>query len=141
MAPDTKIQVINPSEMNLNRGPESNFFGRRPFPMLVAGEDPSTMTAAYVCFECSARSAWHSHPKGQLLVVTEGSGLIQEWGKPVRKIQEGDVIWTPPDVRHWHGASPDNKMTHLAIQESLNGKSVEWMEKVTDEEYKTSVTN
>jgi len=109
--------------------------------MLVAGEDPSTMTAAYVCFECSARSAWHSHPKGQLLVVTEGSGLIQEWGKPVRKIQKGDVIWTPPDVRHWHGAGPDNKMTHLAIQESLNGKSVEWMEKVTDEEYKTSVTN
>ena len=141
MAPDTKIQVINPSEMNLNRGPESNFSGEVHFSMLVAGEDPSTMTAAYVCFECSARSAWHSHPKGQLLVVTEGSGLIQEWGKPVRKIQKGDVIWTPPDVRHWHGAGPDNKMTHLAIQESLNGKSVEWMEKETDEEYKTSVTN
>jgi len=92
MAPDTKIQVINPSEMNLNRGPESNFSGKVHFSMLVAGEDPSTMTAAYVCFECSARSAWHSHPKGQLVVVTEGSGLIQEWGKPVRKIHKGDVI-------------------------------------------------
>jgi quercetin dioxygenase-like cupin family protein len=133
------LKIIKLSEQKLNRGPEATFTGEVNFAILVAGEDPSTMSAGYVCFECSARSAWHTHPKGQLLVVTEGSGLIQEWSKPVRRIQKGDVIWTPPGVKHWHGASPDTRMTHLAIQESLNGKSVEWLEKVTDEEYKAPV--
>lgn len=133
---DKLIKIIKPSEEILNRGPDDTFTGEVNFKMLVAGEDPSSMSAGYVCFECSARSAWHTHPKGQLLVVIEGSGLIQEWGKPIRRIQKGDVIWTPPNIKHWHGASPETKMTHLAIQESLNGKAVDWMEKVTDEEYK-----
>ena len=93
---DTRIQLIHPSTMQLNRGPEANFSGEVHLAMLVAGEEPSTMSAGYVHFACSARSAWHTHPKGQLLVVTEGSGRIQEWGMPVRKIHKGDVIWTPP---------------------------------------------
>ncbi|MDR3606676.1 MAG: cupin domain-containing protein [Oligoflexia bacterium] len=122
----------------MSRGPDATFTGEVNFTILFSGEDPSNMSAGYVCFECSARSAWHTHPKGQLLVVTEGAGLIQEWGKPIRQIQKGDVIWTPPGVKHWHGAGPDTKMTHLAIQEALNGKSVEWMEKVTDDEYGTN---
>lgn len=130
------LKIINPKEQKFNRGPEATFTGEVNVAPLVAGEDPSTMTAGYVCFECCARSAWHTHPKGQLLVVTEGEGLIQEWGKAVRRIQKGDVIWTPAGVKHWHGASPDKKMSHLAIQESLNGKSVDWLEKVTDDEYK-----
>jgi quercetin dioxygenase-like cupin family protein len=130
------INIIDPKKVTLQKGPEATFSGNVNFTMLVAGEEPSNMSAGYVCFDCCARSAWHTHPKGQLLVVTEGEGLIQEWGKPIRQIKKGDVIWTPPGVKHWHGASPETNMTHLAIQESLNGKSVEWMEKVTDEEYK-----
>jgi quercetin dioxygenase-like cupin family protein len=139
MKTDAKVKIIDPKGQPLNRGPVATFTGEVSFTMLFAGEDPSAMSAGYVCFECGARSAWHTHPKGQLLVVTEGSGLIQEWGKPVRKIQRGDVIWTPPNVKHWHGASPEAKMTHLAIQESLNGKNVEWMEKVADEEYNAPI--
>ncbi len=135
MESENAITIIKPEEQPLDRGSSTTFTGEVNFTMLFAGEDPSTMSAGYVCFECCARSAWHTHPKGQLLVVTEGSGLMQEWGRPIRRIQKGDVIWTPPAVRHWHGASPETAMTHLAIQESLNGKSVEWMEKVTDEEY------
>ena len=130
-----KVKIVKPEQQELKRGSEAIFTGEVNFTVLVAGEDPSTMSAGYVCFECSARSAWHTHPKGQLLIVTEGAGLLQEWGKPIRKIQKGDVIWTPPGVKHWHGASPESKMIHLAIQESLNGKNVDWMEKVTDAEY------
>jgi quercetin dioxygenase-like cupin family protein len=129
------LKIIKPKERMLNRGLVETFTGEVNFTMLFEGENPSTMSAGYVCFECCARSAWHTHPKGQLLAVTGGSGLIQEWGKQIRRIQKGDVIWTPPGVKHWHGASPETTMTHLAIQESLNGKSVEWMEKVTDIEY------
>jgi quercetin dioxygenase-like cupin family protein len=136
MKSQSSLKIINPTEQSLNRGSADTFTGEVNFTMLFSGESPSTMSAGYVCFECSARSAWHTHPKGQLLVVTEGSGLIQEWEQPVRRIHKGDVIWTPPGVKHWHGASPNTTMTHLAIQESLNGKSVEWMEKVTDQEYK-----
>jgi quercetin dioxygenase-like cupin family protein len=102
---------------------------------LVKGEEPSCLTCAYVGFQPGARSAWHTHPKGQLLIVTDGGGLIQEWGKPVRRIVKGDVIWTPPAVKHWHGASPDTAMTHTACQEMKDGRNVDWMEKVTDEEY------
>lgn len=81
------------------------------------------------------RSNWHTHPRGQLLVVTDGAGLIQEWGKPVQAITRGDVIWTPPGVKHWHGAAPGRGLTHIATQEAVDGKAVEWLEKVTDEQY------
>jgi len=133
---DTKaMKIMKPKNLPKNAGPAEYFTGSVTVAPVFQGEDPSQMSSGHVCFECNARSAWHTHPKGQLLVVTGGSGLIQEWGKPVRRIQEGDVIWTPPGVKHWHGASPESAMSHLAIQEALNGKAVEWMEKVTDIEY------
>ncbi|CAJ0715044.1 hypothetical protein LMG6871_01311 [Ralstonia edaphis] len=88
-----------------------------------------------VTFEPGARSAWHMHPAGQRLVVTSGVGFSQEWGKPVRIIRPGDVVWCPPGVKHWHGAGPSTAMTHLAITGTVDGKNVTWMEKVTDEQY------
>ena len=86
------------------------------------------MLTQFEDFLTTARSAWHIHSKGQLLIVTEGSGLIQEWGKPVQRIVKGDVVWTPPGIKHWHGASPESAMTHTARQETQDGKAVDWME-------------
>jgi quercetin dioxygenase-like cupin family protein len=137
----SKVKIIDPTTQPTVKGPAETFTGDVEVAMLFSGEDPSQMAAGYVCFDCAARSAWHTHPKGQLLVVTQGSGLIQEWGKPIRRIEKGDVIWTPPNVKHWHGASANTSMTHLAIQERLDGKAVHWMEKVTDEEYKGPIEN
>jgi 4-carboxymuconolactone decarboxylase len=88
-----------------------------------------------VAFEPGARSAWHTHPLGQLLVVTAGTGRVQQWGGPVEEIREGDVVWTPPGVKHWHGAAPTTAMAHIAIQEALDGRNVEWLEQVTDVQY------
>ena len=87
-------------------------------------------------FAPGARSAWHTHPFGQILIVTEGEGWIQQWGGPIQEIRKGDVIWIPPGVKHWHGAAPTTSMTHIAIQEQLNGKAVDWLEKVTVEQYR-----
>ncbi|MDQ3233407.1 MAG: cupin domain-containing protein [Pseudobdellovibrionaceae bacterium] len=130
-----EMKVLTPASMPSSPGPGENFTGSVQVTMLAQGQDPSTLGSASVTFQPSARAAWHTHPKGQLLVVTEGAGLIQEVGKPIRKIKKGDVIWTPPGVKHWHGANTVSSMTHIAIQESLNGSPVKWMEKVTDHEY------
>ncbi len=135
MEQEPVIKLLKPETLSSHLGPAENFTGIVRVAPLVQGEDPSCMTCGCVTFDPSARSAWHNHPKGQLLVVREGSGFVQEWGKPVQRIQKGDVIWTPPGVKHWHGAAPDSSMTHLAIQESLDGKVGNWMEKVTDEQY------
>lgn len=132
----TMMKVIKPAAIPAAIGPAEYFTGIVKITMLGQGEEPSNLGSALVNFEAGARSAWHTHPKGQLLVITEGSGLVQEWGKPVRKIQKGDVVWTPANVKHWHGASSETSMTHLAVQESFNGSPVNWMEKVTDEQYK-----
>lgn len=100
---------------------------------------PATESAPYsggkVTFEPEARSAWHIHPTGQYLLVTDGVGRTQEWGGPIEEIKAGDVIHCPPKVKHWHGASPTTAMTHIAITGSANGKNVEWLEKVSDEQY------
>jgi quercetin dioxygenase-like cupin family protein len=132
---NTNLRIFKPETLPSNSGPPEYFTGSVKVTPIVQGEEPSCLACASVAFQSGARSAWHTHPKGQLLIVTEGSGLIQQWGEPVRRIQKGDVIWTPPGVKHWHGAGPSSAMTHTAIQESLNGKVVDWMEKVTDEEY------
>ncbi len=92
-------------------------------------------SGAWVTFEPGARSAWHTHPAGQRLVVVSGVGLTQEWGKPVQVIRSGDVVWCPPGVKHWHGAAPTTAMTHLAVTGTVDGKNVSWMEKVSDEQY------
>jgi len=96
---------------------------------------PARVAGGSVTFEPSARTAWHTHPLGQTLIVTAGSGLVQRSGGPVEEIRPGDVIWFAPGEKHWHGASPTTAMTHIAIQESLDGKAVDWLEKVTEEQY------
>lgn len=116
-------------------GPADYFTGRVRVDPLFPGTDEINASGAYVSFEPGARSAWHTHPAGQRLVVTSGVGLVQEWGKPVQEIRPGDVIVCPPGVKHWHGAAPASAMTHLAVTGSLDGKNVEWLEKVTDEQY------
>jgi len=118
-----------------SRGPEEFFTGTVHVAPLFSGAAPARMSCACVRFDPGARSAWHTHPLGQTLVVTAGRGFVQSWGGPIREIGPGDVIWTPPGEKHWHGAAPDASMTHIALQEMLDGKSVDWMEKVTDIEY------
>jgi quercetin dioxygenase-like cupin family protein len=116
-------------------GPAETFTGSVRVTPLFAATAASPEAAAIVSFEPCARSAWHTHPRGQVLVVTAGAGRIQQWGRPIEDIRAGDVVWTPPGVKHWHGAAPDSAMTHIAIQAQQDGKAVEWMEKVTDEQY------
>ena len=126
----------NGSRASMN-GPEQNFTGRvRVDPLFIQPRAPQRTTAAYVTFEPGARSAWHTHPLGQTLVITSGTGWTQEWGGERKTVHPGDVVSCPPGIKHWHGASATTAMTHLAIQESTpDGKNVEWLEKVTDEIY------
>jgi quercetin dioxygenase-like cupin family protein len=102
---------------------------------LFQAPDPARVRAASVTFEPGARTAWHTHPLGQTLIVTAGVGRVQRMGGPVEEIRPGDVVWFSPGEKHWHGASPATAMTHIALQEALDGKVVDWMEKVTDEQY------
>jgi quercetin dioxygenase-like cupin family protein len=117
-------------------GPTDFFTGRVRITPLFTADDTIPVTGGYVSFEPGARSAWHTHPTGQRLIVTAGSGRTQEWGGPVREIHTGDVVWCPPGVKHWHGASPTTAMTHLALTGTVNGKNVEWMEKVSEAQYR-----
>jgi quercetin dioxygenase-like cupin family protein len=117
------------------KGPAEHFTGNVRVDSLFQASAPARAGAAYVTFEPCARSDWHTHPLGQTLVVTFGCGLHQRWGGPVEEIGPGDVVSVEPNEKHWHGASPTAAMTHIAIQESLDGKAVEWLEKVTDEQY------
>lgn len=128
-------QIIRAGEQASVAGPADYFTGRvRVDPLTAANASINTSTA-YVTFEPGARSAWHTHPAGQYLVVTAGVGLTQEWGKPVQQLRAGDVLWCPPGVKHWHGAAPSTAMTHIAVTGSANGKNVNWLEKVSDEQY------
>ncbi len=119
-------------------GSAEHFTGSVQVEPLFPVHDPSHVSGGRVTFEPGARSAWHTHPIGQTLIVTDGTGWIQQWGGPIEEIRKGDVIWIPAGVKHWHGATPSTAMTHIAIQEQLNGKAVEWMEKVSDEQYRNS---
>ena len=129
---DIKRNGTQPS----GKGPEEYFTGAVRIDPLFQAPDPARVTGALVTFEPGARTAWHTHPLGQTLIVTSGSGWAQRLGGPVEEIRPGDVIWFPPGEKHWHGATTTTGMTHIAVQERLDGKAVEWMEKVTDEEYK-----
>jgi quercetin dioxygenase-like cupin family protein len=121
-----------------NKGPEEFFTGTVRINPLCEAPDPARVRAASVTFEPGARSAWHTHPLGQILVVTSGCGWVQSEGQPKVEIRPGDVVWCPPNERHWHGATPTTAVTHIAIQEALDGKVVEWMEKVSDEQYQAA---
>ena len=116
-------------------GPAAQFTGTVRVEPLFAATDASRASAASVTFDPGARSAWHSHPLGQRLVVTAGTGRVQQWGGRVKEIRAGDVVWTPPGVKHWHGAAPETAMHHIAIHEALDGNVVDWMEHVSDEQY------
>jgi quercetin dioxygenase-like cupin family protein len=117
------------------KGPAEYFTGTVRLDPLIQAPDPARVNSTSVTFEPGARTAWHTHPFGQTLVVIAGFGRAQRWGGPLEEIRPGDVVWISPGEKHWHGASPATAMTHLAIQERLDGKAVEWMEKVTDEQY------
>ena len=117
------------------KGPSDWFTGTVRIDPLFDATAPARAAAAAVTFEPGARTAWHTHPLGQTLIVTAGSGLAQRDGGTIEEIHPGDVVWCPPNEKHWHGASPTTAMTHIAIQEALDGKVVEWMEQVTDAQY------
>ncbi len=117
------------------KGPSEYFTGSVRIDPLFEAPDPARAVGASVTFEPGARTAWHTHPLGQTLIVTEGLGRVQRWGGPIEDIRQGDVIWFPPGEKHWHGATPTTAMTHIAIQEKLDGKTVDWMEKVSDDQY------
>jgi quercetin dioxygenase-like cupin family protein len=135
-----KMEISRSDTRQPAQGPARYFTGTATITPLLDPKAPSRVGAALVAFEPGARTAWHTHPRGQRLVVTAGSGRTQIEGGPIEEIREGDVIWCPPNVRHWHGASPDSSMAHIAIQESVNGSPVTWMEHVTDEQYTQSRT-
>jgi quercetin dioxygenase-like cupin family protein len=117
------------------KGPAEFFTGSVRIDPLFETAEPARALGVSVTFEPGARTAWHTHPLGQTLIVTAGCGLVQSWGGPVVKIRPGDVVWCPPNEKHWHGATGTTGMTHIAILEKLDGKNVDWMEHVTDEEY------
>ena len=117
------------------RGPEEYFTGSVRIDTPFQGSAPARAGGAVVTFEPGARTAWHWHPLGQTLIVTSGCGWVQSEGGPKVEIRPGDVVWCPPNERHWHGATPTTAMSHIAIQEALDGTPVDWMEQVTDEQY------
>ncbi|MDU1920096.1 cupin domain-containing protein [Enterobacter sp.] len=117
------------------KGQSEYFTGSVRIDSPFQGTDPARVGGAIVTFEPSARTAWHTHPLGQTLIVTAGLGLVQEWEGPVQKIRPGDIVWIPAGVKHWHGASPEAAMSHIAIAEAKDGKVVDWMEQVTGDQY------
>lgn len=128
-------RILRAEAQSSTAAPAAHFTGRARVAPLFAADDALRASAAYVTFEPGARSAWHTHPAGQRLVVTAGAGWTQEWGKPAQAIRAGDVVWCPPRVKHWHGAARTGAMTHLAITGSVAGTTVAWLEQVTDEQY------
>jgi quercetin dioxygenase-like cupin family protein len=117
------------------RGPSDWFTGTVRIDPLFRAPEPARVSGATVTFEPGARTAWHTHRLGQTLIVTAGCGRVQRWGGPIEEIRPGDIVWISPGEKHWHGASPTTAMSHVAIQERLDGQSVDWMEHVSDEQY------
>lgn len=130
------ISITRSGSQPSRKGSAEYFTGSVRVDPLFDAQDPARASGARVTFEPGARTAWHTHPLGQILIVTAGSGWVQQWGDPIQGIREGDVVRIPPGRKHWHGATAATSMTHIAIQEQLAGKVVEWMEKVSDEQYR-----
>lgn len=129
------MKIIRSGTTASNPGPDDYFTGTVRIDPLVQAEAPGRVAAAHVTFEPGARTAWHTHPAGQTLIVTFGRGRVQREGGSIEEISQGDVVWFAAGEKHWHGASPETAMSHIAIQESIDGSAVTWLEKVTDEEY------
>jgi quercetin dioxygenase-like cupin family protein len=121
-------------------GPADWFTGSVRIDPLWDAPEPARISCASVTFEPGARTAWHTHPLGQTLIITDGCGWVQRWGGSIEVVRPGDVVWFPPGEKHWHGATATTAMTHIAIQEKLNGKPVDWMEQVSDEQYQKNAT-
>jgi quercetin dioxygenase-like cupin family protein len=129
------MEIQHPGSLPSAKGSEQFFTGTVRIDPLFALAEPSRVSAGLVTFEPCARSAWHTHPLGQRLIVTAGCGRVQRWGGPIEEIRPGDVVVIAPGEKHWHGAAPATAMSHIAIQESVDGKNVDWLEKVSDEQY------
>jgi 4-carboxymuconolactone decarboxylase len=133
------IKITRSGSQPSRQAPAENFTGSVRVDPLFQANAPARAFGARVTFEPGARTGWHSHPLGQTLIVTAGVGRVQRWGDPVEEIRQGDIVWTPPGQKHWHGASENATMTHIAITEQLDGKTVEWMEKVSDVQYRAPI--
>lgn len=130
------MQITRSGSQPSRKGPEEWFTGSVRIDPLFQAPEPERTSAGHVTFEPGARTAWHTHPLGQTIIITSGLGWVQRAGGPIEEVRSGDVVWFPPGEKHWHGASAANAMTHIAIQESINGKNVEWLEHVLDEQYR-----
>jgi len=133
--PQINMEIKRVGSQSSSKGPADWFTGTVRIDPLFQANAPARAIAASVTFEPGARTAWHTHPLGQTLIVTAGCGRAQQWGGPIEEIRPGDVVWFAPGEKHWHGAAPTTAMTHIATQEQLDGKAVDWMEKVSDEQY------
>jgi quercetin dioxygenase-like cupin family protein len=131
----TAMQIVHAGAQPSRKGQAENFTGAVRIDPIASGRDASKVFASYVTFEPGARTAWHTHPVGQTLIVTAGAGRVQCEREPIAEIRVGDVVWFPAGVKHWHGASPSAAMTHIAITEAQDGKSADWLELVSDEQY------
>src|SRR5439155_14595343 len=138
--PESAMEITRVGSQPSAKGPAEWFTGTVRIDPLFPAHDPARAGGASVTFEPGARTAWHTHPLGQTLIVTAGCGRVQRWGGPVEEIRPGDVVWFAPGEKHWHGAGPTTAMTHVAIQEQLDGTAVEWLEKVSDEQYQPGST-
>jgi 4-carboxymuconolactone decarboxylase len=138
-ARDASIEISSADTRTSNPGAPANFTGPAQVEQLFPARGASRLTGGVVIFQPGARSAWHTHPLGQILVITAGTGLVQQWGGPIRTMKTGDLVWIPAGVKHWHGASPSSSVTQMAIQEVVDGKNVNCLEPVTDQQYSTLV--
>lgn len=138
---EKQVKIQRSGSQPSRPGPEEYFTGKVRIDAPFAGSEPARVGGATVTFEPGTRTAWHTHPLGQTLIVTQGRGWIQLWGEEIQEMNQGDIVWIPEDVKHWHGATPDTAMTHIAIAESLNGSPVDWMEKVSDAQYQKPALN
>lgn len=132
------INIQRSGSQPSTKGPAEYFTGSVRVDFLFQPQEPARASGASVTFEPSARTAWHTHPLGQTLIVTAGCGLVQRWGGPVEEIHPGDVVWIPPGEKHWHGANATTAMAHIAIQEQFDGKVADWNEQVSDEQYQAA---
>jgi quercetin dioxygenase-like cupin family protein len=131
------MKITRAGSQPSGKGPAEWFTGAVRIDPLFQAPEPARVGGASVTFEPGARTAWHTHPLGQTLIITAGLGWVQREGGSIEEVRPGDVVWFPPGLRHWHGATPETAMTHIAIQESLDGKAVDWLEHVSDEQYRT----
>jgi quercetin dioxygenase-like cupin family protein len=130
------MEIMRNGSQPSGKGPADWFTGSVRIDPLFSAPEPARVACALVTFEPAARTAWHTHPLGQILIITSGRGCVQREGGPVEEVRPGDVVWFPPGEKHWHGAAATTAVTHIAMQERLDGKAVDWLEKVSDEQYR-----